>query len=467
MIRGTSSRVAGAVAVGDEVGRNSGGDSLAADGKDVGRLRWFIWSILAFCYFVVFFHRVAPGVVADRLMADFSAGGATVGMLAAIYFYVYAAMQIPSGALADTLGIRRTVAMAAMLSGLGSLLFALAPALEPAYLGRFLVGLGVSVVFVSAMKFQANWFRAGEFGFICGLMLVVGNLGAVVATTPMALATQALGWRLPFVVVGVAGCAAALAAWRWVRDHPPELSSLRARGVDAARGRDGTTARPSPMRQPLRAGVRAVWRNRQTWSAFLAHFGILGAYLTFAGLWAVPYLMHVYGMDRPEAANHVLVASLGMVVSAPFAGAISDRLLRRRLPILILGALACGFWLTLTFWNGGRPPVWALYPLFAALGLSAGIVPLLLAVAKESSPPSLSGLAIGTVNNPFLCAALLQPALGYLLDSLWQGTVLAGARVYPAAAYQVALAVLTGFVLMGFLAACQIRETHCSNQMEE
>ena len=413
-------------------------------------LRWLIWSVLALAYLIVLFHRMAPGVVADRLMAQFEAGGAAVGILTSIYFWVYGVMQVPSGLLADSLGTRKTVSIGAALAGLGSLVFGLAPALEMAYLGRFLVGLGVSVIFVATLKFQASWFRPEQFGTLSGLLILVGNLGSVIATTPVALMAQSLGWRAPFLAIGAASCGVALAAWCGVRDYPSWKSVAMAE---------------APRKHlSLRAGARIIWRDRQTRAGFLAHFGLLGSYLTFSALWAVPYLMHVYGMDRAEAANYLLVTSLGMIVSAPLAGHLSDRVLRqRKLPIVALGMLGSAVWLALTLWNAGQPAAWALYPLFAALGVSAGNVTLVLTSVKEANPPELSGLAMGAANAGFLCAALLQPAMGYLLDSRWLGEMLAGARVYPVGAYHLVFAVLTGVSLLGLLGAVLMKETHGRN----
>jgi MFS family permease len=156
-------------------------------------------------------------------------------------------------------------------------------------------------------------------------------------------------------------------------------------------------------------------------------FGFMGTYLTFSGLWAVPYLMHVYGMDRLEAANYLMVLSVGMLVSAPLMGYVSDRLHLRKPLVVGLCLLGFAVWVTMYLWNGGRPPVWALLPLFGAFGFAAGVVSLALTCVQEANPPALSGLAVGTANNSFLCAAILQPAIGYILDGYWQGTVQAGA----------------------------------------
>jgi len=459
----SSQQLSGETSGGDEPGKWVPASVGVAPGNRLGPLRWWIWSLLAAAYLFVMFHRYAPGVVADRLMADFAVGGAAIGILTAIYPFVYAVMQVPAGALADGFGARKTVAMGTALAGIGSLVFGIAPVLEMAYLGRLFVGLGVSVIFVAALKCQASWFRASEFGTMSGFLILVGSLGSVSATTPMALVAQSLGWRASFTIVGAASCIVAVAVWRWVRDHPSELGLPSLPGAAVA----PSTNRSASKKPPLLSSVWSVLGNPQTRAGFLAHFGILGSYQAFAGLWAVPYLMHVYGMERSEAANHLLVATLGMIVSAPLAGLVSDRLLeRRKMPIMALAMLACCCWLTLNLWNGGQPPAWALYPLFATFGFSCGAVTLVLAAVKEANPPELSGLAMGTANGAFLGATLLQPALGYLLDRQWQGAMLDGARVYPFAAYQGVLPVLAGFAFLGLLGSSLIKETYCRNAAE-
>ncbi|MGB9130089.1 MAG: MFS transporter, partial [Thiobacillus sp.] len=69
-------------------------------------LAWLTWGLLASLYFVGYFQRVAPAVMVDELMRDFGIAATMLGNLSAIYFYTYAAMQIPSGLLADAVGPR-------------------------------------------------------------------------------------------------------------------------------------------------------------------------------------------------------------------------------------------------------------------------------------------------------------------------------------------------------------------------
>ena len=69
--------------------------------------RWLIFSILAIGYAIVYFHRVAPAVVAPELSESFAIKGGALGVLASAYFYPYALMQIPSGLLSDSLGPKK------------------------------------------------------------------------------------------------------------------------------------------------------------------------------------------------------------------------------------------------------------------------------------------------------------------------------------------------------------------------
>jgi sugar phosphate permease len=114
---------------------------LTADGRlhnlRFESARWSIFAILLLTYALVYFHRMAPGVVAEFLMADFNTTGARLGTLSAIYFFVYACMQLPSGVIADTLGTRTSIVWGNLIAGAGSLVFGLAGSFEVACGGGF------------------------------------------------------------------------------------------------------------------------------------------------------------------------------------------------------------------------------------------------------------------------------------------------------------------------------------------
>jgi len=86
---------------------------VEADLRRALRERWLILTVPASIYFFSYFHRVAPAVVAGDLMRTFSITAASLGNLAAIYPYVFAAMALVAGSLAETLGPRWTLSLGA------------------------------------------------------------------------------------------------------------------------------------------------------------------------------------------------------------------------------------------------------------------------------------------------------------------------------------------------------------------
>ena len=133
-------------------------DRGLAQGRLVAPTRWSVLVVPALLYFLSYFHRVAPVVVAGDLMAAFAVSAATLGALSAIYPYCFAAMALPGGSLADFLGPRRTLSLGGLSMSAGSVLFGLAPGFGVAFAGRLLVGLGASVILIAGLRLAAEWF---------------------------------------------------------------------------------------------------------------------------------------------------------------------------------------------------------------------------------------------------------------------------------------------------------------------
>ena len=184
------------------------------------RRRQLALGIVALSYVLSFFQRFAPAGIANDLSAAFETSAASLGVLAATYFYVYTVMQVPTGMLADTLGPRRILVLGGVVGGLGSFLFGLAPSLDVALAGRTLIGLGVSVTFIAMLKLIAVWFEESRFATLVGVGMLVGNLGSVLAGAPLSAVAQATGWRGVFIAVGVLSLILAALCWLVVRDRP-------------------------------------------------------------------------------------------------------------------------------------------------------------------------------------------------------------------------------------------------------
>src|SRR5574343_2064761 len=184
------------------------------------RRRWLALGVVALAFILSFFQRFAPAGVAPDLASAFQTSAASLGVLAATYFYVYTLMQIPTGILADTLGPRRILMIGGIVGAAGSFLFGMAPTLDLALAGRTLVGLGVSVTFIAMLKLIAVWFEESRFATLVGVCMLIGNMGSVLAGAPLAALAQATGWRGVFIGVGALSLVLAALCWFIVRDRP-------------------------------------------------------------------------------------------------------------------------------------------------------------------------------------------------------------------------------------------------------
>ena len=422
-------------------------------------MRWSIYTILVLAYISVFFHRMAPAVVSADLMVSFNTSAAALGSLAAMYYYIYTAMQLPAGVLADTLGNRISISLGNIIAGIGSIVFGLAETLTTASLGRFLVGLGVSVIFVGLMKSNTVWFKERIYGIVSGMTLLIGNMGSVLAAGPLAYLLQFWSWREIFVAIGIFSIVLALLTALFVRNRPEDAGfpSLREMAGDSAH---------AEREQHWFHDLSALLRNRAIWPGFWLNFGMAGGLFSFAGLWAIPLLRDLHGLSTTEASTYTTLTLLSMALSTFILGWFSDTIGRRKSVAIMSATLYLLAWLALIYlpWQTGTTAM----ALFVLLGASGGGFVMTYPCAKEVAAPALSGMAISVVNTGlFLGAAIMQPLFGWVLDLSWDQETVAGINIYSADGYHNAMLLMVGFAVIALIASLQIRETYARNISEE
>lgn len=415
--------------------------------------RWIVWGIMIAAFMIVFFHRLAAGVVREDLVQTFGLSASAFGTLASMYFYAYMVMQIPVGLMADSLGARKTVTVGMFLAGMGSVLFGLAPTTSVIFLGRFLVGIGVSTVFISILKIQSQWFREREFATMSGMTALMGNLGGVLAQNPLAFMVALFTWRMTFAGIGIFSLILACACYFLIRNRPQDMGLPAINEAEILRERIRI---PPGERLNLGLALREVMKEWQIWPAFLFFGLVAGTYQAFAGAWGVSFLRAVYGFNKGSASAYVSFIIYGTMAGSFFSGWFSDRLGTRKLPLVGMTAISTLLWGLLVFINGGKPPVPLLKPLFFLIGFcSTGFI-LALAIVKETNSPKFTGIAISVVNTGcFLGTALVTTFMGIIIDisALEPGIV----------QYQRAFMLCLASVFAGLICTLFLPETNCRN----
>lgn len=408
--------------------------------------RWVVFGVFSAVYFFVFFHRVSTSVIAHDLLTTFHTHATALGFMSSMYFYAYALEQPLVGFLSDRLGPRRVVGFWSLAAAAGCVLFGLAPTIGWASVGRALIGFGVGGVYVPALKALSQWFRKKEFATMNGLVLAAGNLGAIVATTPLAWMAHIWGWRSSFLIIGGVTLGLALATLLAIRDHNSTVESNRKEN-------------PLSREQKTNPGGTAflILTSLRFWVLAVVFGSVFGTYLTFQGLWATPYLMAVLNLGSLTASQLNMLLPIGFIGGATLSGWLADRIFGDKIHLLILLlAIQTGSWAFLNFGDQALGTAGMIPLLLLMGGASGGLATTLWAVVRDTTPAPVMGLTTGLLNPaPFVGVAILQVWTGAILDRVGRVD-----GMYPSEAYNDVFLI---FLLITF--SCLILFTCCRKHL--
>ena len=410
---------------------------------------WCVWAVGAAFFFCEYFARVDPSVMVEKLMVAFKADALSMGHLGAFFYYPYIVMQIPVGLLVDRHGPRRWLVVAAIISSLGSYVFSIATSLWMAECARMLIGFGASFAFVCALKLATVWFDHARMGLLAGLTQGAGMLGAALGEGLFVMIVAWLGWR--GTMSFVATVLASFVVWVLliVRDAPP---SSRSPSTTVA----ATSSAPTlPIWQSLWQVLRlpASWCNALFCGFLYAPTAALGEF------WGVTFFHHAYHLSETMAGVMMSAIFVGWAIGGPLAGLLSDRLHNRKR--IMMASVIMSFVLINVILFMPTMPAAARMILMLLYGASNSGVALAYAAAGEMHDKRISGIAIAFTNMAsILVGALLQPLMGWLLQTCWQASVVNGVTVYPDQAYLHVMWILPVLLLVSFSFLLCMRDTY-------
>ncbi len=345
------------------------------------------------------FYRTSSAVIALDLMRDLRLNAETLGLLSSIFFYAFALVQLPMGAAMDLFGAKRTLVILALVGLVGALLFAGAKNLAMALMGRAFIGIGMACGLMGTFKLLINWYPENAFGTASGLILSVGTLGVIAATAPLAEAVARVGWRTAFF--GMAACHFLIVLWiiLKVREAPDALEPRR------GSSECGATA--------SKKDFFLVFKHPSFWLIAATTFVRYGTYVAISGLWAGPFLRMVHHFSLVKSGNFLLAFPLGFIVGGPTIGYISDRVLKNRQRVVLLGMTGYSLMMLPLCLPVSSLPEWVLLTSFVGMGFFTSSGGIMYANIKELLPKKISGLAMTGVNFfTMMGAATFQHGIG-------------------------------------------------------
>jgi predicted MFS family arabinose efflux permease len=364
-----------------------------------GRYAVVILAVLILTYFTENFLRSAPSALSPILIEELGLSYGMMGILFSSYFFLYALMQVPSGILSGVLGPRRTIVTFTLITVAGTLLFYVARDFRLLILAQLIIGFGSSVFYINAVRLTSEWFPPEKRVSAIGLLSASSGLGNFAAYMGFPLAITFIGgWRPLFLYCGVLMVASFVAIVIFLKENPDAENNNRGNGG-----------------APLMSLVKAAFMDRRIYP-FIAGF----VFMSFTWVlltWLPQFLIDTRGLTYMDVG---IISSAGTIMGIPgciLIASISDRLKKRKLPLVAFSALSALF-VALLLVVGPGTPVIVYAVLVGGIGFCQSIWVLFFPMIGETLPHETSGIAQGLVNGiGTLGFSIMSPIYGALVDA--------------------------------------------------
>lgn len=416
---------------------------------------WLICIIGMFFYCYNYFLRVSPSTMQADLTQTFHITATQFGTLAAFYYYAYTPMQLPAGMIHDKFGPRFVLFLACLTAVVGLSIFISADSLGVASAGRFLIGLGTAFAYIGVLKLASVWLPPNRFATVAGLTTALGMSCGALSQKYLTKIVEVVGYKHALHTSLFIGVVLSIAILFVIRSRPKQAANM-----------------PKNMQNPMNfrqlfGAVRIIFTNPQMWL-----IGTIGCLLylpatVFLDLWGIPFLKSVYQLTSDQAVNISSITFFGWIIGGPLIGMFSDKIKRRRMPLVVTGAVAA-ILLCVIFYIPGIK-LHELYILFFVTGFCCGAHPLCFALGKENNPAPISGTAVAVTNMLIMAGgAIFQPLVGKLLDLHTRSPLSAdGLPVYAPSDYTFALSIIPLGVAFAIFLSMFLKETYCESQAKE
>ncbi len=357
----------------------------------------FILATISITYIIENFLRSAASALTPVLITELNISRGAMGFLITGYFLIYGVMQFPAGVLANILGPRKSIIWFTALTCIGSILFWLSYRYEVLFAAQFIMGIGTSVFYINAVTLISRWFPVNRRATAIGVLSAASGVGAFTSYMGLPLAVTIWGdWRtLYLVMLGVL-----VVNW----------------GMNFFIIKDGPQSDTFPPkgRPNIVTSFKEILHIRAFYSPLLG-FTMMGFTFVLYN-WINQFLIEDKGLTYIEAGT---VSSFGTVagfIGCLLVGVISDRLRRRKLPVIFFLGLDLLLLSVLIYLPAQLPiPIYAI--VWFVMGICGSVWMLFFSIVSEVLPPEIAGIGLGMMNGiSTILSSLATPIYGTLVD---------------------------------------------------
>src|SRR5277367_1581773 len=310
--------------------------------RQLRRMQWIAIILVTAAIAMNYMDRSTLAIGNLKIREEFGISATAIGALGSAWALTYGLAQLPSGYLLDRVGPKMLVGLSMIVWSLFQAAGGIAGSYFQLMLARIGLGATEAPCFPSATRSTIDWFDVKDRGRPSGLYTSGADIGPTIAPPILTGLMLAFNWRVMFIVMGLAGIAAA-GFWFWAyRD--PKTVPLAPEDEEYLRFSREAAASVS-MKQ-----WSSLFRFRAMWVLMLGAF--CTGYITWMyQTWLPAYL---------EMQQHISIAKTGFLASVPlicaFFGALTggwlsdwlhargmELIKSRRLPLIIGLLLSAGF----------------------------------------------------------------------------------------------------------------------------
>lgn len=374
------------------------------------RKRHLVLGLLFLLSIITYIDRVCISVAGPAMQKDLDITPSQFGWVVGFFAFAYAVFEIPSGAMGDTIGPRKTLSRIVLwwsaftsLTGAVSNYFVL--------LGvRFLFGAGEAGAYPNCSATISRWFPATERARAHGIVWMASRMGGAISPFLVIPIQAAYGWRASFFAFGFLGVGWTALWYYWFRDNPRDQPGVTQTEIDEIGTPRVESHRGVPWGKVLRSPN--LW-----WIMIMYHTYCWGSFFYLS--WLHTFLVKGRGFDNAEVLKYSWLPFAFGGTANLLGGIVSDRLVRRfglvwgRRSVGMVGLGASAFFIAATMFTDDK----LLSVLFLALGYAGSdfMLPVAWAVCLDVGRKH-AGSVSGAMNTAGQIGSFMTSvAFGYLV----------------------------------------------------
>jgi MFS family permease len=275
------------------------------------RLTWYVVGLLCVANIIAYIDRtnLSVAIAAPEFKTYFQLSDDERGLLSSSFFWTYAFLQIPAGAVVDRFGVKWPLAIGFFFWSIVSAASGWVTAVWQLVALRLLLGVGEAVITPGSLRWIRFNIAEKQRGLATGLFFAGAKFGPAIGAPLAAYLLEGYGWRNMFVILGL-GCLFWLLPWQLAaKDDDRAIEA-------AAQKKSGTAAVP----------FSAVFATPAIYGIIIGTFAY-NYFNYFCMTWLPAYFADQWKLSLKNSSWFTAFSFSGMAIVAILAGVVADRMI--------------------------------------------------------------------------------------------------------------------------------------------